>query len=354
MTNVLLHMDKVNLSIDVVTVCHEQSIFTEKLEKCGIRFYELSGNRNHIKKNCKRFWKLLQERSYDVIHANVFHGGSLYYLYLAQKAGIPLRIAHSHNTQLRKGSLCGLKWMIHRWAKAHYGNCVTHRWACSREAAYFLYSETWGNRKTDCVIPNGIDLDRFRFCKAQRHAMRKKLDVEAKFVVGNVGRLCGQKNQAFLLHVFVELLQLEPKSVLLLVGEGEDHAKLTAKAKGLHIEDKVIFCGVSERVEQLLWAMDVFAFPSLFEGLGIAAVEAQAAGLPVVCADTVPQGAYILPSVRSMPLDCGASQWASALWACQGTVKNREACVELVGQQGFDVVDVAKKIKGVYQGDFIS
>lgn len=331
--------------IDIVTSRMEESIFTAPLQRLGISFHQLSGDRNCIFQNRKEFIKLLEHKHYDVLHVNAFHAASLYYLCLGRKYGIPMRIAHSHNSDLRQGKFRWLKLAVHNWGKRHFVQEATDLWACSSAAAQFMFSTDQGVR----IIPNGIDTTRFRFRPDQRTAVKKRLHIDDQIVIGHVGRLSYQKNQIFLLSVFQRFIQHMPNSRLMLVGDGELEGRLKEQAEALGLADRVLFVGATERVEELLWAMDVFWFPSLFEGLGIAAVEAQAAGLPVLCSTNVPQEALLLPAAQALPLDGGEDAWVTKTLAlCERTVR-REDCAELVRAKGYDMRDVAHLIAALYQ-----
>lgn len=342
--NTLLAMDRSGLEVDIVAAQLRDSVFTEPLKAAGIHFQELSGALRSPK-NGPLFSALLAERNYDVVHLNAYQGLSLHYLALAQKAGVPVRIAHSHNTELRKSPARPLKLALHRWARRAYRDVMTHRWACSTPAARFLFGDTseW------TFIPNGIDVKRFRFDPVVREQVRAELGLDGKLVIGNVGRLCYQKNQVFLLEVFREVQRQRPESVLLLVGEGEDRPALEERTRVLGLERNVIFYGTTHRVERLYWAMDVFAFPSRFEGLGIAVVEAQAAGLPVVCSEGVPPEAMVTDLAQRLPLSAGTAAWAEA--ALNGKApENRAAAADEVSAAGFGVAAVAGEIKRLWMG----
>ncbi len=347
--NTMTHINREDVIIDIVAACVEEGVFTEKLRGCGIQFFELAGNRNHIVKNRKLFLALARERSYDVIHVNAFHGGEFYYLYLAKRLGISVRIAHGHCAGLNSEKHAWLKKMVHEGAKRLFTRYATELWACSRDAAAFMYPKARHSQHNCRIIPNGIDIDRFRFQKEQRFNIRQKMDLNGQFVIGTVGRLCPEKNQIFLLDVFVELLKLHPNSKLLLVGDGPERKRLLQKAKELGIDSNTIFYGSTEYVEQLLWAMDAFVFPSLVEGLGIAAIEAQATGLPVLCSDAIPVETYILPTMRSMSLKEPAEQWAKLLADMLRNDEQRESCADIVREKGYSISYIAECIATVYK-----
>ena len=260
-----------------------------------------------------------------------------------------MRIAHSHNTDFRRGPGYWPKRIIHGLSKLLFTRNAVRLWACSRAAAEFMYPGGTLRGTPAEMVPNGIDTSLFQFCATRRKEVRARLGLEGQFVIGNVGRLCQQKNQSFLLRVFAELLVRLPDSRLLLVGEGEERARLEQEARELCVEEKTIFYGASDHVEQLLWAMDAFAFPSLFEGLGIAALEAQAAGLPVICSERVPDEVYVLPLTRQLTLDSGARQWAQALEHCRAERLCREECAKDVRRKGFDIADTAETVAAAYQ-----
>lgn len=346
--NVLTRMERTELAVDIVTASMGKSIFTKPLQKCGIHFFELSGNQRKVVENHCRFRKLLRERHYDAIYVNAFHGLSLAYLRIAKQEGVPLRIAHSHNTALRKSLTRPIKLTIHTWAKKQFTQYATDLWACSKSAAKFLFSERILENKGFRFIPNGIDIRRFYFDPVVRKSVRTDLGLEDKFVIGNVGRLCYQKNQTFLLKVFSEVLRKNPDSRLLLVGEGKKLPALRKKAKRLGIEEKVIFYGSSNHIEQLFCSMDVFAFPSKFEGLGIVTIEAQASGLPVVASEFIPEEAQVTDQFRIVPLEQGALEWALVLLEQRYSDVERINEVVAIRKAGFDVTDVSRQIKETY------
>ena len=339
---VLMELVRETVCMDIVVAELAESAFTEELRQRGVRFIELSGKQQRLWKNHAKFCRLLRAEKYDVVHVNIFHGVSLYYAQLAKRMGVPVRVAHSHNTALRKSRTRPLKMLIHRAAKALYTSSATDLWACSEPAAEFLFSKRQLAVKGFQFIPNGIDVERFRFDASARESARQELGLIKKFVIGNIGRLCYQKNQEFLLEIFAEIIHCKPESCLLLVGEGEAAAVLRQKAESLGIAHAVIFYGVSSHVERLLWAMDTFVFPSRFEGLGIAVVEAQAAGLSVLCSEKVPQEAILTETVVQLPLCAGPKAWAEELLKMQTPERSSDA--GLVASAGFDIRAVAAQI----------
>ncbi|MBE6972278.1 MAG: glycosyltransferase family 1 protein [Ruminococcaceae bacterium] len=340
--NVLSRTDLSALEVDLVVEQLGESVFTQRLREKGICFVELSGSVRRAKENERAFRRLLAVGNYSAVWLNVYQGMALRYLRMAKTAGVGVRIAHSHNTDLRQSHTREIKLWLHRRYSKIYAKDATALWACSEAAAKFMFLPTLLQERGYTFIPNGIETERFRFDPAVRETVRQELGLNDRFVIGNVGRLCYQKNQSFLLDVLVEARKLRPESCLLLVGDGEDRQMLEEKAQALGIADYVMFCGTTNQVEKLFWAMDVFAFPSRFEGLGIVAVEAQAAGLPVVCSQYVPQEASVTARLRKLP-PTAATTWAEELCGSVGT--ERELGAQEVFCAGFDVNAVAKAVK---------
>lgn len=340
LNNVLLHMDLIDIEVDIVAACIKPSVFTEKLEAKNIRFVQLSGKVRSVT-NHRIFRNLVREKKYDVIHFNLFQGLSLYYVQIAKEEQIPVRIAHSHNTALRKSAGRWIKMLFHKCGSALYASAATDFWACSATAAKFLFP-----KKNYRFIPNGIDVERFKFNQTIRDEVRTNLGLSDTFVIGNVGRLCYQKNQEFLLDVLVELQKLKPESRLLLIGTGEMESYLKEKAARLGISEKVVFYGTSDNVERLMCSMDVFVFPSHFEGLGIVAVEAQASGLPVLCSKKVPCEAHIAETVDVLPFS--PQLWAKGIADKQGEICDRSSAAMQIRRAGFGIDEVANRIFDIY------
>ena len=197
------------------------------------------------------------------------------------------------------------------------------------------------------LLKNGIDTSRFAFDAKIRKAERERLGIGDCFAVGNVGRLAPLKNHTFLLDVFAELLKLLEKSVLVIAGDGELSESLRQKANTLGISGKVMFLGSVDNVSPLYQALDCFVFPSLSEGLGIAAVEAQTSGLVTVCSDGVPKEAGITDLCSFMPLSASPKEWAEHI-SSRTSEYERKSYADEVRAAGYDIKDTAKQLEKVY------
>ncbi len=283
----------------------------------------------------------------DVLHVNTENP---MYEAIAQRVGkkrkIPVRIAHSHNSTAVGGAegLKGLVYSLCRGAIRRSATCVA---ACSAQAAEFLA----GHGAAFAYIRNRIDAEKFRFDAAKRERTRHKHNLtEDNFVVGHVGRFTEQKNQLFLIDVFDRVHRANDSARLLLVGGGTMEHQLRQAAEERNLTDAVIFAGVSDQVDAYLSAMDVFVFPSLFEGLGISIIEAQTAGLRCVVSDAVPQEAFVTELVEPLPLSAGAERWAEAVLR-HADGYERKDMTSVVAAAGYDVRDLASDIEKLWEGN---
>lgn len=253
---------------------------------------------------------LAEHGPYDVVHSHL-HLYSGWVLRVAAQAGVAVRIAHSHNATPAETRLLrrGYAWLMKRWIRRH----ATIGLAASVMAAENLYGRAWADDPRWQLLYYGLDLTPFRRA-SDRVAVRTALGIAADaFVVGTVGRLVAQKNHTRLLRI-ASAVQPRRPCRLLLVGDGELRGELERQARELGLGEVAVFAGGRSDVADLLRAMDVFVFPSLFEGLGLAVVEAQAAGLPVVAADTTPPEALLDPAcVQVLGLAESDARWAEAI-----------------------------------------
>ncbi|MFP3123360.1 glycosyltransferase family 1 protein [Ectobacillus funiculus] len=283
--NLYRNIDRSKVQFDFLT-CKE-GVFDAEIEELGGKIHRIPyitevGHTGYVRA-LDHFFASHQE--YKIVHSHM-DKMSGFVLRSAKKAGIPTRIAHSHNISSEGGVVAkAYKW----YAGKLILPCATHLLACSNAAAKWLFVDKADTAK---VLKNGIECDRFVFSEEIRNQVREELQITRDtFVVGHVGRFTQQKNHTFVIDIFAELVKVKPESILLLVGDGPLRLDIEKKVRELHLEDKVKFLGVRSDIERLLQAFDVFVFPSLFEGLGIVLIEAQASNLMCIASNTVPHEA---------------------------------------------------------------
>jgi len=287
------------------------------------------------------FFKFSKTNHYDIIHIHLCRPYDGLYAMAAHIAGCKNVILHSHFSE-RNDSKFFEKILdpIFRTVNRRTGSKFA---ACSESAAKYMFG------KTDFILlKNGIDTSAFSYSVGIRTAERERMDLSDSFVIGNVGRLCELKNQTFLLDIFSEIVKIHSNSILVIAGDGELSDSLREKASTLGISEKVVFCGSVDNVSALYQAFDCFVFPSLSEGLGIAAIEAQTSGLITVCSDGVPKDAAVTELCSFMPLSASPKEWTEhILSACEGY--ERRSYADAVRAVGYDINDTAKQLEKIYR-----
>ena len=303
-----------------------------QLEAIG-SVYELPSRKKQLPFYMVALASLVKKKGYEVVH---IHGNSAtmaFDLLAAWAGGATVRITHCHNcayqSALKQATLGKL-----------LNRLVTDPVACSRAAGEMLYTRPFR------VLVNGIDCERFSFVPSVRVQMRQKLGLQDCFVVGHIGRFSQQKNHTRLLHIFKAVLQQKPQARLLLCGRGENFEQSQQEADALGITGEVLFCGNVKRPEDYLQAMDVFVLPSLFEGLPIVGVEAQASGLPCIFADTITQEVKILPQTQFLALTQPDEVWAECI--VQTKPMERSLAGHRVESAGFAEENLDRQVCALY------
>ena len=301
------HIDRSKIHFDFL--CNTDIVaYEEEILSLGGKIYHVcarSKDRNQYKKDMDSFYKA-HSKEYDAIWVNVCSLANIDYLKYAKKYGISRRIIHSHNSQNMDSFLRGL---LHKYNKNQIEKYATDFWACSNDAANWFYKSDIV--KKAIIIHNAIDVKTMEYNEEKRNSIRKQYSLENNIVIGNVGRLHFQKNQEFIIDIFNELHKEDKKYKLVLVGQGEDEKKLKEKVHQLKLDDVILFTGVQKDIQAWLSSFDFFLFPSKFEGLSIAGLEAQANGVPVLCSAKVnPQELKINSNFEFMSLKYSSDLWA--------------------------------------------
>lgn len=329
----------------------ESKIHLQSLEKDGIYVYDCwGGKRNFLFKQfqtCLKFYHLLRKEHIDCIH---IHSDVAYKLFLyglvAVMASQAKVLVHSHSTNIEGR---------HRTIKRYLQNICQHLLgllpvtylACSEAAADWMYCPPY-NKKA-IIIRNGIDTEKFRFDPEVRKSEREKLGLgDNHLVIGTVGRFSYQKNPEYILQIFEGIYQQNPNTRLLWIGEGNLKSDTIAEAQKLGIAEAIIFYGNSEHVERLYQAMDVFILPSRFEGLGIVAIEAQAAGLPSLLSNAVPKDAAVTDLAKFLPITGDVGCWVKEILISHNN--HRDKYWKCVIDSGYDIHHTAKVLADIYGG----
>ncbi len=335
--NYYRHVDRSKVQFDFLVHRQERAAFDDEIEALGGRIYRLPRLVPWSKSYLTALDQFFDEPSeYKIVHVHQDCLSSVI-LKAAAQHNVSVRIAHSHNANQDKN----LKYPIKLWYKREIPKYATCLFACGKDAGDWMF----GGAPYQ-IINNAIDAAAYTYAPAKRAEVRQQLGLGDELVVGHVGRFNPQKNHPFLLEVFAALLKKEPNAVLLLVGGGDDMPKVQAKAQALGIAEHVRFLGVRSDVAELMQAMDVFVFPSLYEGLGIVVVEAQASGLPCVVSEGIPPEAYLTDLVIAEKLSSPTDSWVERILSCRDTPRiDRHA---EIAAHGFDITTEAVKLQEFY------
>ena len=331
-------IDREKIQFDFLTHRSYKADYDDEIEALGGKIYHLprlNPFSNSYKKALSEF--LYSHSEYKIIHVHQDCLSSVV-LKIAKQCGVPVRIAHSHSSSQNKDS----KYPIKLFYKRFIAKYATHLMACSEAAGKWMF----GNNSDFIVLNNAIDAEKYIYDESIRHKMRSEFGIaESELVLGHVGRFAYPKNHTFLIDIF-KIVSEKIEAKLVLVGGGKLKAEIEDKVTNLGIKDKVIFTGIRSDVNKLLQAMDVFVFPSNYEGLPVTLVEAQAAGLPCFISDMVPIECKKTNLVKQLNLSSGAGYWADEILACK---KERRNTFEEIKASGFDIKENAIWLTDYYQ-----
>lgn len=344
--NYYRRIDRSRVQFDFMVHRAEQGHYDEEIMGLGGRIYRMPPIRPG---NYRAYFRMLDDfftenPGYKVVHSHLNENSS-FVLRAAARAGVVCRIAHSHLSDL--GIDFKLPFRLYaRWILKHQPN---RYFACSAKAGRWLF----GKRRTDAngikVLNNAVNVEEFRYNQAIRELVRAELDAGERLVLGHVGRFVKQKNHEFLIDIFKSVQARKQDSLLVLVGDGPMHASIESKVNRLGLAHAVRFLGVRADIAQLMLGMDLFVFPSLFEGLPVVLIEAQASGLNSIVASSITREADITGRVQFMDLQASTSRWADAILH---TSTERQDTSSLLRNSGYDVTSMADWLTQYYEAEW--
>lgn len=339
--NIYRNIDRTKVQFDFAVTKGKSGEYEEEIKTLGGKIYYFPERKN-IKEYKKKWYDFFREhKEFECVHMHVSSLSNIIPIKAASANKIKKRYIHSHNTY-QQGILHNI---LNQTNKINLNRYATELFACSQEAGKYSF----GNKKFE-IIKNGIDAKQYEFDKAKREKIRNKfkiLDNQIAFL--HIGRFTYQKNHEFLIDVFSEIIKIKPNSLLYLIGEGELEGQVKEKVKKLEIGDNVIFLGTQKDISEIMQGMDAFIFPSLYEGLGIVAIEAQAAGLKVFASDTIPEEVKITELVSFISLKKSKQEWAYNILKNLEKEKLRKKNYEQIKNSGYDIKYTTEKLENYYE-----
>lgn len=343
--NLYRNIDRAKIQFDFVENEGEAAAFDDEIRALGGKIYHCSRYRGKNHLAYTKWWNdffASHKGEYPIVHGHIGSTAAIY-LSIAKKYGV-YTIAHSHNTDAVKS----FQGYIYKAFSYPTRFIADHFFACSLEAAQDRYGKSVAkDTKRSQILKNAIDPTKFRFSENARDTVRTELGIKDDSVVfGHVGRFAAQKNHKFLIEIFRIIHEKKPEAILLLIGDGELRPAIKQKVAEYGLQKNVIFTGVQSDVHRFYQAMDAFIFPSVYEGLGIVAIEAQAAGLPCCVADTLPKEAAVTELLQYRSLRDSADEWAS--WVLDRVGTSRIDTLADIQAAGYDISSTSAWLEKFY------
>ena len=349
MINIQSHLDRKKINFDYLVFHDRKEPMEDTVYAMGshkiiaavddlpIGFMRRICRVNEIRKVCKK-------NKIQILHYNADSPADLTNVIGARLGGVKYITFHSHNAGF--GTAGKSIRILSAFLKPFTSLLCDNFLGCSELAARFLFPKSIINSGKYSVLPNGIELNKYDFNPTVRDEIRKKLDLEGKYVVGHAGRFSDQKNHSFLLDIFQKIYEKDKNTILLLFGAGELLELIKKKDARLGIEDAVIFYGTSNEMEKMWQAMDVFVMPSLHEGLPVTGIEAQASGLPCIFADTITREVDVTGKSEFLSLKESPAVWADHV--LKHKTDTRESGVPALKKAHYDIQQTADMISELY------
>ena len=341
--NYYRHIDRNKIQFDFICDDDSTDIPYEEIEKLGGKVILIPPYQKFFKYH-KELKKVLKEGHYKIVHSHI-NTLSVFSLYAAKCAGVPVRIAHSHSTTNKKEiKKIIIKQILRPFSKVF----ATHYMCCSELAGRWLFGNKAYDEGKVFLLNNAIEIDKFEYNEEVRKLKRKELNIsDDTLVIGHVGRFVEQKNHKFLIDIFNELHKKEKNSILLLIGHGPLMNEVKEKVKNLELEDCVKFLGQRNDTNELYQAMDIFCLPSLYEGLPVVGIEAQASGLLCFFSNTMTKETKVINSTIFLPLNDSANKWKTIIINNFKNYRRMDVSNEIESKK-FNIFVEVKKLENMY------
>ena len=341
--NYYRHIDRSKVQFDFMVHRQERAAFDDEIESLGGKIYRMPPlypwNFARYKRLLKTFFA--EHKEYSILHSHMSENG--YFAFKeAQQQGVPIRILHAHGAPRQYD----LKTPFREYFRHSVRSCATHMFACGLEAGKWLFGQD--NKQNIIVMNNAINVPSFTFSEAIRIEKRNELELRTdQFVMGHVGSFGKHKNHSFLLDIFSVIKKIHPNSVLMLIGDGSLRSGIKKKIKKLNLQDSVLLTGVRSDIAELMQTMDVFVLPSLWEGLPVVIIEAQASGLHCIISENITDEVCLTNLVEREKLDTSLDIWATKVIQYSNGYERRNTYRELC-DAGYDIRSNAKFLQEFY------
>ncbi len=350
--NYYRNIDRTKIQFDFLVHREERGAYEDEIEALGGRIYRMPpvhpSRFGEHKKAVARF--LSEHPEYSIIHSHMSELG--YFVFKEAKAqGVKCTICHAHNAPSFKNETLSekAKDIVRNFLKHGIRKYTDYMFVCGMDAGRWLFGKE--NESKFVMMNNAVDAGKFSWDFEKAEKLKAQMDLQGKLAICHVGRFNAQKNHTFLVDVFSAVRKVKPNAVLLLVGAGELEEKIRLKAEALGLAGDVRFLGLRDDVNDILLASDVFLFPSLYEGLPVTLVEAQASGIKCVISDTIPEDCLLTENVDVVSLKSSAEEWASAVLKYADGYERKNTFADIAAA-GFDIKENAKWLEEFYTNEY--
>lgn len=342
MMNYYRFLDESEFHVDFASTNKDVDLnLQEELSSRHSKYYCIGNRKKNPIKYVGLLKRILRNEKYDIIHINSNSATAMLELYAAKKCGIQKRIVHNHT------SICDHR-VIHNLLYPFFKRSYTDAIACSEKAGNWIFG-----KRQFTIINNGIIASNYMYSEEDRNYIRKKYRIsDSTVVIGHLGKIYKPKNHHFLISVYDAYKKLDPDSKLLLVGDGEMRKEIERDVNDRQLRDNVIFAGMQHDTSKFLSAMDIFVFPSIWEGMPLSAIEAQASGLTCIISENIDSGVCVTPSVKTASIDNGIEIWTNLITKAAKEKYERKnvskSNIELIRNAEYDVYKNAEKLRKIY------
>lgn len=340
--NLFRHIDRRELMFDFAIHKTNVGDFQEEICNLGGSWYFFPPMRKNpvkYREAWRKFWKT-HAGEYCAFHFHTNSLANIIALDEAAKAGVPIRIVHSHSSMANKGRLQWLNDILHKLHQKKLPVLATHLFACSDKAASWLFGDMKIGSLPVMQINNGIDIEKFRYDEMNRNHIRKTAKLDGLKIVGHVGAFLPVKNHKFIVEVIEKAYEMDSSIRCVFIGQGRLYAEIKKMVAAKQLQDVVLFLGVQDNVHEWLSAMDVFLMPSLYEGLPVSLIEVQVNGLPAIVSDTITDTVKLQKNMQYKALSDGPAAWAEEIIKVMDN-GCRAYNSECVAAGGFDIKETA-------------
>ncbi|MHA6481486.1 glycosyltransferase [Paenibacillus sp. strain BS8-2] len=328
---------------DFVLDSSEKFFYENEILELGGRIYRVPLKSEKPIKSFLELIKIVKENHYKAVFRASAHSFSFLDLLAAHLGGANCKVIRSTNSSVGSSKL---HTYLHKLGIPYLNLLSSLRLSPSREAAEWMFGKKMGSSNKVIILKNGVDLNLFQFDIVRREKIRKEFDIGTKRVFGHIGRFSEQKNHSYIIDVFYNIYKKNKESVLLLFGEGELENRTREKVRELNLEGNVIFGGIRTDIADILMAMDVLLFPSIYEGMPNVLIEAQATGLKCIVSDSITKEVVITNLIKMLPLQ-SIDNWVDEAIKTESCTNRQDSTQKLIAE-GYDINQVAELLQTYY------